>query len=513
MPLYNNPVRLERLSLDAVGNYVTELSTRLVKSTVSAKDRPYYSLLFRWCKTVFCHTNDPQGEDSSLGLCQAEEVCKRLRHVLQVAVVRKLVNRVTSELLNNLDMSDSSHRSGSAPCERILQKLVYASLHSDLTELDVTYRRISSFVVSRMWTMGNLKRLRITSCTENETWLGDVKRYMHAFPYLEKFSYRINCTDDILKILCRSSRYLKCLDVSGSHGVTDDSVQSFLGLVCLEELNLICTEVSEKGYVELINGLAQRAVCIRQPRYIKNIGCDCYSDTQLRILVTGLVNVREVSLRMCDLSSTVSTLKHLEYLRVLRLKYCFFSDVNDLLRTIGCQLLELELENSGNLDVAVICENCPSLVKLVLMERTYKCENCGSFPSLRHLVLQTREPSAVACLLSGCHSLTTLQLCTVQEFYEHHVASVLERNRLQRLQSLSIGTLSGCVSPGTIGILSEHCVNLSEFSVFGEPGVGMKHLCQLYPGLQVDADLWSRLVDKEAILNAKLDLDQLLNCG
>jgi hypothetical protein len=360
--------------------------------------------------------------------------------------------------------------------------------------------------------MGKLKRLRITCFTENEAWLEDVKRYMHTFPYLEEFSFRINCTDDVLKILCRSCRYLKCLDVSGSHSVTDDSVHSFLGLTCLEELNLICTEISEKGHVDLINGLAQRAVYVRQPHYMQNIGCDCYSDTQLRTLVTGLINVREVSLRMCDLSATVSTLKHLENLQVLRLKYCFFTDATDLLLTRGYQLLELELENSGNLDVAVICENCPNLVKLVIMGRTYEYEKCGSFPSLQHLILQTRDPSAVACLLSQCHSLTTLQLCTAQEFYERHMASVLKRNPLEHLQSLGMGTLSGCVSPGIVGIVSEHCVKLSEFKVFGEPGVDMKHLCQLYPGLQVDPDLWSQLVDKEAICNAGLDLGQLFNC-
>jgi hypothetical protein len=429
--------------------------------------------------------------------------------MFRAAVVRKLANTITSELLDKLDRINTRHLTDSALSKPMLQELVYASLPAELTELDVTYSTVASFVASRLWTMGKLKRLRITCCSQNETWLEDVKRYMHSFPYLEEFSFRINCTDDILRILCRSCRYLKCLDVSGSRSVTDDSVQSFLGLTCLQELNLICTEISEKGYIDLINGLAERAVYVRQPNYMKSIGCDCYSDGQLITLVTRLMNVREVSLRMCDLSATASALKHLENLRVLRLKYCFFTDVAELLLTIGRQLLELELENTGNLDVAVVRDNCPLLVKLVILGRTFECQNGGSFASLQHLILRTPDPSAVARLLSHCHSLTTLTLCTVHEFYERYMAGVLQRKALADLQSLSVGTLSGCVSPETVGVVSQHCVKLSEFKVFGEPGANMRPVCELYPGLQEDPDLWSQLVDKAAICNAGLDLGQL----
>jgi hypothetical protein len=509
MPLYNKPVRLERLSLDAFGNYVTGLSERLVKSTIACKEKPHCLLFFKWFKRVNCYSRALRDEDPSVDVSHAQEVCRILQHTIQAAVDRKLANKITSELLKNLDFSDSYHFVDSPLCDRILQELVCASMHADLTDLDIAYRRIASFVVSRLWTLGKLKRLKITCWRENEAWLEDMTKYMHTFHHLEVFSFKINCTDDVLKILCRSCRYLRCLDVSGSHSVTDDSVPSFLGLTCLQKLNLICTEISEEGLLDLINGLAHMAVYIRQPCYIKNFGCDCYSDTQLRTLVTGLINVREVSLRMCDVSATVSVLKHLEYLRVLRLKYCFFSDVTDLLLTSGYQLLELELEDSGNLDLKVISENCPTLVKLVVKGGTFGYKNCCSFPKLQHLTLQTRDTSVVASLLSQCLSLTTLQLCTLQEFYKCHLASVLKRNPFEHLLTLSVGTLSGCVSPETVGIVSQHCSKLSELKVFGEPGADMKPMCHLYPGLQVDPDLWSQLVDKEAIYNAGLAMDLL----
>ncbi|PNF40501.1 hypothetical protein B7P43_G08159 [Cryptotermes secundus] len=245
----------------------------------------------------------------------------------------------------------------------------------------------------------------------------------------------------------------------------------------------------------------------QQSNYIKNFGCDCFSDTQLLTLVTDLISVREISLRICGFHASVSPLTHLENLTVLRLKYCLFSDVVDLILKRGCQLIELELESSGNLDLRFISENCRNLVRLVIKEPTYECEKCSSFPKLQHLILQTQNPSAAELLLSQCHSLTTLELCTIREFYDHHMFSVLEKNPLEYLQTLCMGTLSGSLSPGTVGLISEHCVTLSEFKVFGEPGVNLKSLCELYPGLQIVPDLWLKLADKEAIVNAGLDLD------
>jgi hypothetical protein len=505
MPLYNTPVSLEKLSLEAFGNYVSELSTGLLNLAVSSKDKPPCSV-FSLFKMVLCQYRALQWEDSSIGLHHAEDVSRRLRHTLQAAVVRKLANKITHELLNTLDNSDTFRYINSPFCERILQELVYASLHSDLTELDITYRHIASFVVSRMWAMGKLRTLKVTSRRENEAWLEDVKKYLPTFSYLEEFSFRMNCTDDVLDVLCRSCRHLKRLDVSGSYCVTDESVTSIVRLTCLEKLDLICTGISEKGHIDLVNGFALRAVYVQQPHCMKNFGCDCYSYTQLRILVTNLINIREISLRMCDFHTTLSALEHLEDLQVLRLKYFLFTDVTDLLLTRGYQLLELEVENSGNLDLKFVCESCPCLVKLVIRDRTYKYENCGSFPKLQHLILQTGNSSAVAHLLCRCRNLTSLELCTVQEFYESHMASVLKKNPFEHLRSLSMGTLSGCLSPGAVGIVSEHCVKLSEFNVFGEPGVNMEALCQLYPGVQVVPELWSQLVNKEAIVNAGLNL-------
>jgi hypothetical protein len=504
MPLYNKPISLEKLSLDVVGNFLSHVSTRLANLPVSSRNEKRCTL-FSWFNTLLCYTSVLQGEDASAILQHADESCKRLQYWLYTGVHRKFASEITSEVLSKLDKCDICRLTDTSLGKKILQKLVYASLNTELTELDITYKRIASLVVSRMWTMGKLRTLRVTCWVENEAWLEDMKKYLPTFYYLEEFSFRIHCTDDVLNILCRSCRHLKCLDISGSHRVTDDCVNSIATLLCLDEVNLICTGISERGYLVLMNSLA------RQPNYIKNFGCDCYSDTQLLTLVTNLINIREISLRICGFHAAVCALKHLENLTVLRLKYCLFSDVVDLILKRGYQLTELELESSGNLDLKFISENCRNLVRLVIKERMCEYQKCSSFPKLQHLILQTRDPSAAELLLSQCHNLTTLELCTVPEFYDYHMCSVLKKNPFKHLQTLSMGTLSGSLSPSTVGLISEHCVKLSEFKVFGEPGVNMKVLCELYPGLQIIPELWSKLADKEAIVNAGLDLDSLLD--
>jgi hypothetical protein len=152
-------------------------------------------------------------------------------------------------------------------------------------------------------------------------------------------------------------------------------------------------------------------------------------------------------------------------------------------------------------------------VTLIIKDRTYEYEKCSAFPDLQHLILQTRNPSAAAFLLSQCHNLTTLELCTVQEFYERHMPCLLEKNSFEHLQSLSMGTLSGSMSPRVVGLISEHCAKLSEFKVFGQPGVNMEVLKELYPGLQIVPDLWSKLADKEANVNVGLCLASLPDCN
>lgn len=237
MPLYNKPISLEKLSLDIVGNFVSDVSTRLANLPVSSTNEKSCTL-FSWFKTVLCYTTILQGGDTSAVLQHAEETCKRLGYWLHTAVDQKFANEITTEVLSNLDRFATYRLFDSSVGKKILQKLVYASLNTYLTELDITYKRIASIVVSRMWTMGKLRTLKVTCRIENEVWLEDIQRYLPTFYYLEEFSFRIHCTDDVLNILCRSCRHLKCLDISGSHRVTDDGANSIARFLCLDELNL-----------------------------------------------------------------------------------------------------------------------------------------------------------------------------------------------------------------------------------------------------------------------------------
>jgi hypothetical protein len=181
---------------------------------------------------------------------------------------------------------------------------------------------------------------------------------------LEEFTSVYKCSDALLEAVTQSCRRLKRLHVSWSPNVTDASISAILKLRHLEELSVM-GKISQNGLTQLLSGLAENTVsgdrdaqtCSSQ---LLSFGCYNISPSHLSLLVEHFPNLIELKL-LCSNECDFTPLKGLKHLRGLWLSNIRFTEVRQLLCTIGSQLVYLHLIYAEALDVKFIGEHCSSL--------------------------------------------------------------------------------------------------------------------------------------------------------
>jgi hypothetical protein len=335
-------------------------------------------------------------------------------------------------------------------------------------EPDVHYHKSESFQTDQE---KHFSGVGDVSVSYDEECIRSLVNNMYALSRLETLYVHFSCIDDVLRAAGKWCRKLKHLDITGSRQVSDRSVEDILKVLYLEELNVAGTSVSENGYTELIPGLSQNKTQrgMKQSHALTSFGCDCYSTCHLSFIVREFINLTEVNLIVRDCN--VSVLRTLDSLRMLIIKCGGFSGVEELLLEKGEQLVDLKLDLDFNVsvDLTFVVEKCPNLKSLTVLGDTcvnYSVE-CKVYPTIKHLTLQTRNCSAAAHLLSQCHNLTVLELCAASRFFDYFMVSMFAKKPLTHLKELTVGSPTNNMTSETLGLITEHCTNLTVLKIFG----------------------------------------------
>lgn len=451
MALLSRPECLISLAAEALVKYVSDLLLRLVTF-------PQYTAA------------------DNLKQRYVEQTCRRLQEEMYSTLPSSLVNEVTAKLLYciNKTYSDVYYGVYRQWGDEVLPMVLSAILHPALTRLE-SVEDLSHTVECRefMWDrlflnihdmihrFPNLKVLKYGYIRRTEDWtISDI----NVSENLEHFWFLELCNDKLLENVAAKCHRLKSIDVSNSANVTDQSIQHLLKFEHLEGLNISFTGISECGLARLMAGLSQAKVCHSGCRTtFRSFGSNQITSFQIDTLASEFQNLTTVNLCPKD-ESSFSPLKKLKHLSRLTLSSMEFCQVEDLLFTIGSQLVFLELHHVYNVKIRFIGEMCPSVRCFHLTSGSF-LDTEAEFDFL--LESRHRPCSAVfsnvVCLhldfpricteylVSECKQLRKLYVRTGARFARQLLESVLECNQLTQLEKYHWGT---CTKTGGDVIVS-----------------------------------------------------------
>jgi hypothetical protein len=449
MALPSRPECLLSLSVGALVNYVSQLLLQLVTF-------PQY--------TAADNLKQPYVDQT----CRCLQVYWKLPS--------SLVNEVTAKLLHCInktygDIYYSAYRHWG---DEVLPTVLSAVLHPALTRLECIedlshtvecqefmWDRLFLTIHGVVYKFPNLKVLKYGYIRRTKDWvISDI----NVSANLEHLWFLELCNDQFLENVAAKCSRLKSIDVSNSSNVTDESIQYLLKFEHLEGLNVSCTGISERGLARLLVGLSQTKVCDSGcTNMLKSFGSNNMTSFEMEILACDFQNLTSVNLCPKD-ELSFSPLKKLKHLSRLTLSWTEFYQTEDLLFTVGPQLVFLELHHVYNVKMSVIGEMCPSVRCLHISSGSFleteeeidflmesRCRSCSSvFSSVVCLHLDFPR-ACTEYLVSECKRLKKLYVRIGSRSARQLLEFLFQRNQLTQLEKYHWGT---CTKTGGDVIVS-----------------------------------------------------------
>jgi hypothetical protein len=286
-----------------------------------------------------------------------------------------------------------------------------------------------------------------------------VERMLPHLTNLEVFSYKWNCTDEVIKQLGLHCHNLKEMYLSGCSRVTKASVQHLLRLRKLEILELDGTKIDNGHYCLLLSELQIRNIRFSPPhenilhhvadRKLHKISHVTDRVEDISMLAERCPNITNMCLDLYTNSHDLSCLAALTTLSILRLERGVYAKSNlyAVLYSIGPRLTVLTLDSMDNVNLHDIVTLCHSLESLSLVK-------CILLPFDPNTPLDPQLP----------HFRKLTSLCLVKHpwldmnhnYFRHYVS--LKTIRLASINVFTVKFIRKCVRSGTLANLEEICV-------------------------------------------------------
>ncbi|XP_069671436.1 uncharacterized protein [Periplaneta americana] len=464
MPLFNQPIHLEKLSLHSLAKYLSDICVRLMIS----------------CRT------------SSASLPEALATCQRLRCVIHDKIPYSMANRVTSEVLEYLgsrydEVSDCIDHSSS--CKDILQHFVNAILHPQVTELDILgiHILIVNTVLDHIDTLSQLKIFRAcVKCEESyDSFKHLLLQNLPSLKNLKCFTVPRWSSNEIIRVLFKSAPGLTHLDVSESKGVTDESIDIILTFPSLQSLDVSKTGISKSGYKYLLD---RSRSCL----HLQDFGLNVVDSSDILSLPHCFQGLRRLSLNMgfndiyldniAQLLQGVEELK-LSAFRVPSLPY--FSTLKVLILDVR------ELEDMGDLP-----KSCPCLEKLMINAFFLECRVfTGSFTHLCRLSVSVchTDTRSIDALLSAAPNLVTFHFNKEGSSLIFIAELLCDTFAIDRLKNLSMFSVNGCIDSKELSCFMHKCSRLTTCETCGDARELIKVWYQACAGLIINEVKWCRM--------------------
>jgi hypothetical protein len=326
----------------------------------------------------------------------------------------------------------------------------------------------------------NLTHLIFDSATDSDNSVL-LASNIHHLTQLVSFTYKYQCTDQVVEQLALHCRILEEIDVSCSTAVTNASVDHLLQLNNLSDVNLLWTSVASESYALLISVLPEIAnikwslpICnvlngvdresLETINYIRGPVCDT------NILTRMCPNIIILILLCVDVD--LSSLTALDGLVDVRIEQAHYeqSNMDVLLTGIGHRLDQLHLRDVDNVHMTDIVTLCSSLRVLVLDHCTYiptdpntlMWSDISHFQNVNVLDIYDISVSDVYNLHLGYYvNLDTFVCVGVHVLSDGFMDQAVKNGAFRNIKHFEVdGTETGDLSMDTVWLLLDNCERL-----------------------------------------------------
>jgi hypothetical protein len=319
-----------------------------------------------------------------------------------------------------------------------------------------------NLILQTLASVPGLRTLHLTHPREEDDPAQILRMICHV-SHLQAFTYKYNCTDEVVEQLALYCTRLKEISLCESESVTNASVQYLLQLRKLEFLNLDGTLIDNEQYGLLLSELPQikdidfnfgserildhvAEKDLRKISHVRGPVCNISMLTQRCCYITNLDIHARVYLTPVDLSG----LTPLTTLRTVRISTGYYDacNLNAALTGIGPRLTDLTLRSVKRVNLRDIVTLCPLLASLSLLECTLLPldPNTPFDPQLPHF----RNVISLHIINYGIED-------TNYNYIRHYVS--LKKIRLTEIYIFAVEFMREVVRSGTLAQLEEFCVD------------------------------------------------------
>jgi hypothetical protein len=342
-------------------------------------------------------------------------------------------------------------------------------------DTDITTKRIGHLIIlENLDCVPNLLEFSLSCVFQNKSLL--IASKIHYLWNLQIFKYRYYCSGEIVQLLGMYCPLLTDVDIAGSAGVTNASVQHLMELRELKFLNVEGTQIDDEHYAIILSELPNIAsirFCQHDVSIISRIAAERL-DTITHIKVSFLDMNKLISPSTTNISLTtddrdLSGLTAFNALHVLTLCDLDYRRCNltAVMRGIGHGLTDLKVFRAKRVKPRDIITLCPSLVNLSLVSSTYSRRKANrpfdpQLPHFRNLIElkidYLSRKTAIFSFIRYYVSLKTIQLKRFSIFTFDFVREIIKLGTFKKLEVLMLyEDFPGAVTMEGLRMLLRHC--------------------------------------------------------
>ncbi|PSN29869.1 hypothetical protein C0J52_26896 [Blattella germanica] len=502
------PDSLLELALGAIAKYIYELCSKLTMISHDTKERS---------------TPKKQKLNCPMDMQKVKEICISLKKMI-AEVPTDLANDLTNKLLDSVD--NWEYQIGKCKKEsiqaKIYEDIVMSIIHPGLTAIEHGEELLEcegmfsetvfcsslcvTVLLKNLYSFRNLRKLYV----RHES----MKCKFTSIEFPEQLiEFSGVCTNEILDKIMKSCKKLKYLDIMGSRGITDVSVDVLLKMTHLEKLNITNTRITHKGIKCFLGGLIE--IYGKSPS-LKYFGFSCKGFQHF----SCLENLPELKISLGlfpgQFANNIGFSQMCAFKNICGLQIeTTLDNLNELLQKMGKQLIYLDAQieyigpNSDNEDFAEVVkigQYC-SVLKCLHISISYYFLPCilnyrrqllPGFQTIRCLLFEVQDQNTIKSadcflyfLISQCSNVRKLTLAFDKRMFDvfHFIYLSVQLDYMKKIEYICFQPFCDKCSGASIddenffvrskvreilNLLTAHCSGLR---VIGLEQTYMKRLC------------------------------------
>jgi hypothetical protein len=345
---------------------------------------------------------------------------------------------------------------------------------------------VQELLVELLYFVPNIKALILPSVL-HPSYMHVLVEKIQILSHLQKFSFHVGCTTEIIIELSKYCPHLKIISVTNSIGLEGDCVEHLLKFRHLHTLNLGGTSLSYVNYEALLSGLPHLQsifwfdpidpVLMNLPACLPLVTTFYGRISDSDLLVQKCPNLNEVMI--LSPTGNISTLGQMRSIVDITVTNSCWTTIgfSDVIRSLGATLTALKFHRVVNISVDDLIHYCTVLNSLLfdychMTNTKIRDWKLPHFNNLKKLILKKNKGLYdFRSILHKYVNLNVFHVADMEVVTDTFIRQIVTAGGFRRLILFSVDRC-GHMSIDTAWLLVQNCPNLTEIgNIYSWPAV------------------------------------------